>query len=227
MEQLKDLKDIYEGGYLPYTGSSDLENYFYFCRSLRVNLKKFTLNSENRRILKKHKTYERRVYDGFKDMSKKLREEIFAMYLNYFKKIHGEKIMSEERLTYVLHTKYQNKNILYYDEDQLMGGMIMVEDKEKDNIHVWYIGYKEELKHTGFGIWMFLDMMQFAKDGKYKHFYVGTAYGDKAKYKLNFEGLEYFDGNTWLSDVKSLKNLLKNDKDKKDRDMLKQNSHLF
>ena len=51
-ESENDIGEIYDKGFLPYSGSGEIENHFYLCRSLRVNLKKFSLSSENKRIQK-------------------------------------------------------------------------------------------------------------------------------------------------------------------------------
>ncbi len=233
LENLKDLSEIYEGGYLPYTGSPDLENHFYFCRSARINLEKFKQNSENKRVLKKQtKIFTKKFFANFQTIPKELGAKVFEMYLNYFHKIHGEKVMGKKRLELILNSQYQNKNVLYFektesDEEVLVGGMIMVTDLKKQNMHVWYLGYEQEYKNTGFGIWMFLEQIEAAKNEGYKYFYLGTCYGEKAKYKLNFEGLEYFDGNVWVCDIKRLKELIKKDKERKGCDLLKENLKLF
>jgi hypothetical protein len=49
-----DLPEIYNAGFLPYTDNTSIQhNRFYLCRSLRINLENFSLNSENRRVLRK------------------------------------------------------------------------------------------------------------------------------------------------------------------------------
>ncbi|MFZ2763471.1 MAG: arginine-tRNA-protein transferase, partial [Minisyncoccia bacterium] len=44
------LAEVYAAGYCPYSNAANVQNVFYMCRSLRVVLKDFTLNSENRRV---------------------------------------------------------------------------------------------------------------------------------------------------------------------------------
>lgn len=229
-ENKKDLNEIYENGFLPYTGSPEIINHFYLCRSLRINLQKWKLNTENKRVLKKisekqnqeNKKITRKIFGKFNSIPLKLREKAFDMYLNYFKNIHGENIMSKHRLEFILLSDFQNKNILYFDEkENLIGGMIFVEGDDLEFAHVWYIGYDDHFKKTGFGIWMFLDMADYLKENNYKFFYLGTAYGEKAKYKLNFEGLEFWKGNSWDNNLENLKSLLKTDNDLKYSDRLK------
>ena len=46
-----------------------------------------------------------------------------------------------------------------------------------------------------------------------RYIYLGTCYGEKALYKVrDFKGIEYFDGVEWNNNIKSLKELCKNDK---------------
>jgi leucyl-tRNA---protein transferase len=229
LENLFDIAEIYNSGYLPYTGSPEILNHFYLCRSLRVNLSNWKLNSENKRILKKHdEVLSRKVYGAFSEIEEGLRSQVFDMYVGYFAHMHGPNIMPRGRLSFVFASVFQNKNILYFDgEGKLVGGVIAVEDAVKSMAHIWYIGYTPEFQKSGFGIWMFLDIMQLLQSYDYKHLYLGTAYGNKAKYKLNFEALEYWDGNDWNTNIAQLKSLLETDDAVKECDVLKEGKRIF
>jgi arginine-tRNA-protein transferase len=229
LENLSDITEIYSSGYLPYTGSPDILNHFYLCRSLRVDLSSWKLNSENKRVQKKHdEGLSRKIFDSFTQMDATLQQEVFEMYAQYFAHIHGANIMPKKRLEFVFASVFQNKNILYFDsEGKLAGGIIMIENIEKSLSHIWYIGYTPQFQKSGFGIWMFLDCMQLLQSEGYTYLYLGTAYGNKAKYKLNFEALEYWDGNAWNSDIKRLKALLGSDDIVKERDVLKEGRETF
>ncbi len=58
-----------------------------------------------------------------------------------------------------------------------------------------------------------LDCIIAAKENNLKHYYLGTVYGEKALYKTNFNGLEYWDGNTWQKNISDLKKLIRADKE--------------
>jgi hypothetical protein len=52
-------------------------------------------------------------------------------------------------------------------------------------------------------MWLMVDsLLQAQQQGK-TFVYVGTAYGEKAKYKVNFNQLEWWAGNTWRHDAKN------------------------
>jgi len=48
----------------------------------------------------------------------------------------------------------------------------------------------------------------YAKEAGKKYVYLGSAKDAKAKYKLQFEGLEWFDGEKWKNDIDELKGIL-------------------
>ncbi len=231
MEKQNDLKDIYESGYLPYSGSSELKNYFYLCRSIRVNMEKFRLNSENKRILKKHEqttqSVKKQIYKNYNQLEKNKQKELFDFYFQYFKNTHGEHIMSKERLGFILSSDFLNRIVVYIKDSMIVGSILMVDDTKNENRHFWFSAFLPDLKNTGFGLWLFLDQLQSASEKSLKYFYLGTGYGEKAKYKFQFEGLEYFDGNSWKNDIKKLKEKAKNDSIKKEIDDLKKDTSLF
>lgn len=223
-----ELGEIYNNGFLPYSGSADLQNHFYLCRSLRVNLAKWKLNSENKRIQKKQSLkLNKKVFKSFKDLEKKEYEEIFSFYLNYFKNIHGEKIMPHKRLEFIFMQKFVNRIVTYRnDGGKLIGSILMIEGNK--NLHFWFSAYDESVEKTGFGLWMMLDEIEESIKRKINYFYLGTCYGEKAKYKLNFEALEFFDGAQWNSNLKELKERIKMDTQKdKEFDLLKADKSLF
>lgn len=239
LEKGKDLGITYDSGFLPFSGSPEIKNHFYLCRSARINISKWFLNSENKRILKKQtQVFKKNVYKSLKDFEKKEGKEnynlLFKFYLEYFKNIHGEKIMSSERLTFIFSQDFINRIVVYKDEvGSISGSILMVESFEKNSqhLHFWFSAYSIDMKNTGFGLWMFLDEIENLKniDNKFKkYFYLGTCYGAKAKYKLNFEAVEFFDGETWNSNIKELKNRINNDTIiEKNSDLIKQNTNLF
>jgi arginyl-tRNA--protein-N-Asp/Glu arginylyltransferase len=216
-----DLSNIYNSGFLPYSGSRDLHNHFYLCRSLRINLQNFTLNSENRRMYKKFEgKYKREVLSNFESLDKEMQNFLIKFYTDYFKDFHGIGAMSNDRIKFILHFGIINKIILYKNEEgDIVGSVLLV--NENDVSHYWYSAYSSELKNMGFGMWMIIEeVIQAQKENK-KYFYLGTGYGQKAKYKLNFNNVEFWDGNQWQGDMSKLKLLIVNDENKKFENIIK------
>ncbi len=221
-ERSKDkLSDIYAKGFLPYSGSRDLLQYFYLARSLRVGLSDFSFTSENRRVHKKYENQFEKVYLC------KANEELKKFYLEYFKKVHGEKIMSKERLDFIFDFNIINEIVIYKKENKMIGSILLVNDggdNKNKMSHFWYSAYAPEYAQTSFGMFMMLDEASSKKQQGYKYYYIGTGYGEKAKYKMNFDTLEFFDGNIWIQDKKLFKKLIAEDKTREIDDIKKEST---
>ena len=58
------------------------------------------------------------------------------------------------------------------------------------------------------GLGMMLRAILYAKEHGKKYIYLGSATRPTDVYKLQFSGLEWFDGERWKNDLLTLKNLL-------------------
>jgi len=68
------------------------------------------------------------------------------------------------------------------------------------------------MKDFSLGKYIMEQVIYYAKSKKLKYVYLGTCYGNKALYKVrDFKGIEFYDGEIWNSNVKSLKEICKND----------------
>ena len=57
---------------------------------------------------------------------------------------------------------------------------------------------------------MMLKAIIFAKEKGLKYFYMGSLQRPTDVYKLQFEGLEWFDGDKWDNDLKKAKDVIMN-----------------
>lgn len=203
------LSSVYNKGYLPYSGSCDVWSTFYMARSTRIALQSWEPNSENRRVTRKHEdAFERTKYvkndfnidDNFKKFC-----------LNYFEEHHGKHTMPKERLEHILEENALTHIVEYTENGELAGYVFLAEDSEMT--HVWFYFYSPELTKGSFGMWTLINEALVAAEANKKHFYIGTAYGDKSKYKMNFSNLEFWDGGEWVQDKKNkeVKARIKND----------------
>lgn len=206
-EEADVLARMYEKGYLPYSGKLDIRDTFYMARSARVPLKRFSLNSENRRIAKKHDgVFEKsRVPIADFDVTD---ENFLSFCLEYFKARHGD-VMPRERLEFLLSLNLISHIVIYQKEGVILGYIFEVSDEEMT--HFWYSFYDLSYLQQSLGLWLMLDNLKDAHAADREHFYLGTAYGAKGLYKTNFEPLEFWDGSTWNSDTKQLKELCRRD----------------
>jgi len=201
------LGNLYARGFLPYSGTLDIRDTFYMARSARLTLASLTLTSENRRIAKKHDgkfTKERIPVSEFDS-----RDESFLSFcLEYFKARHGN-AMPRERLEFILSLKLISHIVVYKKDDTVIGYVFEVSDTQMT--HFWYSFYDLSYLKQSLGLWLMLDSIRDSKEAGREHFYLGTAYGEKGLYKTNFEPLEFWDGETWNPDIKTLKELCRRD----------------
>lgn len=199
------LDSIYEQGFLPYSGSEFPLPSYYYCRSVRIDISTFYLNSENRRILKK--------FDSMFDSSMIVPASILAddpafidFALGYFREKHDEKLMSRERLRSIclydesvwirIYTDANGKNVAY-----------IIERHGNNCMHYWFSLYDVAFSDGSFGMWLMINSVRIAMQRFLQYVYLGTAYTPSSLYKANFSSLEFWDGNHWNKDIKELKRL--------------------
>jgi len=204
------LSDIYTKGYLPYSGSQDVTNTLYMARSTRIALPNWKPNSENRRVSKKYpqETITRTEYtkDAFE-----FTDEFYTFCLAYFERHHGKHTMPRKRLEHIVQESALTHVVEYKDGDTLMGYVFLAQDQQM--LHVWFYFYTDELAKSSFGMWVMINEATVAQEKGKRYFYLGTAYGDKSRYKMNFSNIEFWDGEAWLQDTKNkeVKGRIKND----------------
>lgn len=207
------LDDVYAQGYLPYSNAANVQNVYYMCRSLRVPLEGFTLNSENRRV---HRLFDTQFTASTEPLSLLTdNADILAFFLQYFKDVHGPDVMPKARLLHLLNHGAARDLTLYRDRDGrpvaciLNGGTTAIE-------HYWFAAYHADYYKQSLGMWLMVDAVLRAQKAGRSHIYLGTAYGEKAKYKVNFSGVEWWAGNSWRREAnnKMLKDLMKHDAEK-------------
>lgn len=198
-------RDAYAKGFLPRSNDPSVQNRFYLARSVRVPTERFTETSENRRVLKK--------FDGRLEEQHMSRETLQddasfrELFLSYFDTRHGVGVMSKERLESILTTPLPLRGIRYTENGTCVGYALEVAGD--DYLHYWYPIFPPERTHTCLGMWMMLDAVRRAQSEERSYAYLGTAYGEKGRYKMNLEPLEFFDGEVWREDTRALKELLR------------------
>ncbi len=219
------LKEIYEKGFLPFSGAKEIKDIFYMARSVRSYVKNWVPTSENRRVLKK--------FDG--EFSKKVKtvaevrneENFFSLCLSYFNLAHGD-VMPRERLELILDSNLITEVIEYSKNSTPVAYFLIVSGENFS--HYWFSFYKDEYSKTSLGMWLALDYIRDMQETSKEYFYFGTCYAQKALYKTNVEPLEYWDGRSWNKDIKKLKELCRSDEERtvdNHNDMYKNDLKLF
>ncbi|MDP2593542.1 MAG: hypothetical protein Q8P52_02760 [bacterium] len=187
-------------------------------RSARIDLSKFELSSENRRILKKceglemeklplplslssddtrYAIHDTRYSWPIGKMAKDFYQSRGAEFsANKVKELLTDNSKSNFNclLRYTLHaTRHTSSYAICYDSPNIF--------------HYSYPFYDINApKDTGLG--MMLLAIQKAKEDGRKYFYIGSLQRHSDTYKLQFEGMEWFDGNEWNTDMEAIKKLL-------------------
>ena len=170
-------------------------------RSVRIDLKKFELSSENRRILRKGEeiTLEKNPipFAGYSWEIGKLAKDF------YDTKAGGA--FSANKIKELIETG-ENFNMLYlYPE---IGYAICY--RNENMIHYSYPFYDLEKSPKDMGLIMMTKAIADAQTAGLEYVYLGSLQRTNDTYKLQFSGIEWFDGKKWSTDLEEVKKVLKN-----------------
>ena len=182
-------------------------------RSLRIDLSKFDLNSENRRVLKKS---ENLVGTSHALPLQDYSWEIHKLGKDFYTIKFGDQTMSASKIKEMFQNSEQSNmnysfkfEIINPKSEKAAGYCLAYINNEI--VHYGYPFYDLELpKELNLGMAMMLKAILWAKENGKKYIYLGSIVDQKAKYKLQFEGLEWWDEGKWSSDLDRLKNLINN-----------------
>ncbi|KXK27437.1 MAG: putative arginyl-tRNA--protein transferase [candidate division WS6 bacterium OLB20] len=173
-------------------------------RSLRVDLAKFTLNSENRRVLRK--------LPGLSVQSRGLpipKEEYDWNIHRTGKEFYGKKFndisFSAARIRYLLTSPEMHfSTLLQYAVDSVTAGYAICY-ANGDLLHYAYPFYEFENYPANLGMAMMVHAILLSKETGRKYCYLGSVRSVRDLYKLQFSGLSYYDRTGWSSDLDPLK----------------------
>lgn len=182
----------------------------YQSRSIRIDLEKFKPNSENRRVLRKTEGL-KLTNTRLPILKDKYDWKVQKLAKNYYTKKFGPGIFSANKIKELL-TEPEKSNFSLLMKFSLLNKEIGYSIcYENDTImHYAYPFYNLTSDTGNLGMGMMLNAILYAKESGKKYIYLGSASRAEDRYKLQFEGLEWFDGNVWQKNLEKLKNLIKN-----------------
>lgn len=206
------LDTLYDQGYVATRVDKGILNQ---TRSVRIRLTDFELSSENRRILRKvegialeiqplpYADYHWSIHKLAKDFyTTKFGEDTFSA--NKVKELLTEKDKSSFN-TLLIFREATSKKALGY----------CIALRTNTLLHYSYPFYKlDEATASGgalssLGLGMMTKAIEWAKNAGLTYIYLGSLQRPTDTYKLQFSGLEWFDGNKWQVDTNPLKEILK------------------
>lgn len=177
-------------------------------RSIRIDLSKFNMSSENRRILKKTTEIE---FSGAELPYAEYDFSIGKLAKDFYGDKFGEGTMSANKIKELM-TNASNSNF---------NSLFMYKKSGEPKPIGYTICYTSELIHhysypfydlsaapKDMGLGMMIRAIEFCKNLGHKYFYLGSLQRPSDTYKLQFEGLEWFDGAKWQTDLESVKKVL-------------------
>lgn len=207
-----EMAQIYNAGFLPYTGNIKLNHYLYYkARSVRIDLKSFEMGSENRRVNRKFESYKISAewipVDEFDIES----EGFISFCTEYSRQRFKGGEMESDRLDYILRSPFLTDVLEFQIEGQTAGYVFI--SRNEEFAHYWYSFYDlEDFQELPLGKYMMMEVIRQAKEMGLQHCYLGTCYGPHSLYKIrDFKGVEFQDGSQWSTDTKQLKSWCKSD----------------
>ncbi|OHA15286.1 MAG: hypothetical protein A3G52_04215 [Candidatus Taylorbacteria bacterium RIFCSPLOWO2_12_FULL_43_20] len=208
------MENLYDEGYI-FTRIG--KGYFTQTRSLRIDLSKFELSSENRRILRKmenikmeliplpYENYHWSIHKLAKDFYSKFGDNIFSA--NKVKELltDPEKSNFNRLITFTQDIHESSGNAA--EQAETLGYCVALETKKI--LHYSYPFYKGSEKNPSFGLGMMTKAIMWAKENGKKYIYLGSLQRPSDTYKLQFSGSEWFDGKAWSNDFSEIAKILK------------------
>ncbi|MDO8626629.1 MAG: hypothetical protein Q7K39_04255 [Candidatus Magasanikbacteria bacterium] len=207
----QNINSLYHQGYLfGRTGKGEM----YQTRSLRIDLSKFVLSSENRRVLKKTEDVKLEAcplpYADYHFNIGKLGKDFYdtkfgsVFSANKIKELLTDK--NKSNFNCVLVYTLDDSGVGAKGRSPLqsaVGYAICLQTNEL--LHYCYPFYNLKTKIPNLGLGMMLKAILWAKEAGKKYVYLGSFSRPTDKYKLQFEGLQWWDKTKWKIDITELK----------------------
>lgn len=174
-------------------------------RSIRVDISKFELSSENRRILRKGEKIliEKNSipYPSYTWIIGKTAKDFYDKKASYG-------AFSANKIKELITTKDNFNTFFVFSENKVnLGYTICYENSSI--LHYCYPFYDLEKSTKDMGLIMMIKVLVEAQTLGLKYVYLGSLQRPSDTYKLQFSGIEWFDGKIWKNDLDEIKEILK------------------
>jgi arginyl-tRNA--protein-N-Asp/Glu arginylyltransferase len=178
-------------------------------RSVRIDVAKFNLSSENRRILKKvfdiSILAEEIPYRSYTWEIAKLAKDFYSIKFGQNIKAIMGAAKVKEILTEPTKSNF-NKLLVFSQKEDTLGYAICYANP--NILHYSYPFYDLDKSPKDMGLGMMTLAVEYAKKSGLKYLYLGSLQRPSDTYKLQFAGLEWFDGQKWSTDEKKVREIL-------------------
>ena len=196
--------DFFEQGFLP---SLPALSRFYLCRQLRLPLGQWKPDSENRRVLRKGSEVASELVERGKYEFTAARR---ASWLAFAEMQFGAGSMPQSRLDRLMSNPVVSHLLRFFDSNtgEELGTVLLY--LEGNRVAYYYFSFYDLTKKSlNLGILMMTKAAEFFAAEGFKYLYLGTCYSEKALYKTQFLGVEFFNGHRWSNNLNELKYLIR------------------
>ena len=195
--------DFFEAGFLP--SSRELDRY-YLTRQIRVRLKDFQPSSENRRILRKGAELEWKLVPRDEFELTDQRREFCKRYADAR---FGVEVMSEARLNTLFKAPVATHIMVFKETatEREVGYVVLYLERPRVAFY-YYSFYDLEWFEKSLGLFLMTSAVQHFAQEQFDYVYLGTCYSERALYKTQFTGFEFFNGFLWSDNLLELKYLV-------------------
>lgn len=204
-EEGEDISKIFDAGFLP---SSRLLKRFYMARQVRVSLKDFKTSSENRRVLRK---CEEIYFELVERKNFAYTEERRRSFKEYADQKFGKDVMNYDRLDELFNSPLVTHVLQFTLPSGKDAGSVALFLYREHLAFYYYAFYDLSYFERNLGIYMMTCATNFFSAQGYSHLYLGTCYSERALYKTQFAGAEFFNGFGWSRNIDELKFILRRD----------------
>jgi len=205
-EEGDETEKIYQSGFLPIRS---LPGVFYLSRNIRIDLSKFEISSENRRILKKTENFESDLLP-FSEFVYTAKVQKFCK--DYADQKLGKGLFPAAAIKSIFTNKIFNYVFVFKEVITQKEVGYVVCFVSENFLQYGYAFYDLEYLKDSLGARMMLEAVLWADKSNKKYVYLGTCYDESALYKTEFKGVEFFNGFRWSDDLTELKKLIEGDK---------------
>jgi arginyl-tRNA--protein-N-Asp/Glu arginylyltransferase len=196
----EDIEKLYSQGF-KYTRKAP--GILQSTRLVRVNLKQFSPNSENRRILNKYPNLKVK-YLELKDFE--YNWEIGKWMKDFYTKKFGENIFEIPTIKKLFAGELNFNSVLIYENEGEIVGYCICYTEDKF-LHYAYPFYQLESINSNLGICMMTKAIVWGLENNLEYIYLGGHTTERDNYKLQFAGIEFWDDycRNWNNDVNLIK----------------------
>ena len=165
------------------------------CLSARIDVKKFMASKSQKKIIRRNNNLIR------KSNSPWATEEQYDLFQKYLQKRHAKGGMADmdifEFAAMIEESSIETRVIEYYNENLLES--VCLTDFLVDGLSMVYSFFDPDKSKQSLGTFMILDHIALALELEVPYLYLGywVPGSSKMDYKVNFEGVEIFQNNSW------------------------------